>query len=161
MQDPDPVDVRNMQCFYDSKMMNDGDTLTGPDRDIWGTVLEKDSHSKELVVLKPRVGTDTFSRKLSEYAIPLFEAFVCVPCKKPDPRFDDLTIREDRVFKITLWTTSIVASMMPVLSIVILIKLKELNARLGAIAAFNALLSICLLWFTDARRTDIFAVTAA
>jgi hypothetical protein len=51
--------------------------------------------------------------------------------------------------------------MMPVLSIVILIKLKELNARLGAIAAFNALLSIYLLWFTDARRTDIFAVTAA
>jgi hypothetical protein len=102
MQDPDPVDIRNMQCFYDSKMMDDDDTLTGPDREIWGNVLEKGSHNKELVVLKLRVGTDPFSRKSSQYAIPIFEAFDWASSKKPDLRFGDLTIRQDRVFKITL-----------------------------------------------------------
>ncbi|KAH4116562.1 hypothetical protein HBH47_166270 [Parastagonospora nodorum] len=161
MEMPDSVDVRNMQCFYDSAMMNHGNTLIGADRDIWGTVLEENSHSQELIVLKPREGTDTFSRKLSELAIPLFESLAPARFKKPNPRVGTLTVREDRVFRITLWTTCIVASMMRVLSIVVLTRLKEANERLGVIAGFNALLSVCLLWFTDAKRTDIFAVTAA
>jgi hypothetical protein len=70
-------------------------------------------------------------------------------------------IKDDRVFKLTMWIISLIASMMPVISIVILIKMKALNSRLGVIAAFNALLSVCLLVFTDARRTDVFSVTAA
>jgi drug/metabolite transporter (DMT)-like permease len=70
-------------------------------------------------------------------------------------------VKEDRVFKLTMWITSLIASMMPVISIAILIKMKELNSRLGVIAAFNALLSVCLIMFTDAKRTDVFSVTAA
>ncbi|KAF1917578.1 hypothetical protein BDU57DRAFT_528173 [Ampelomyces quisqualis] len=56
MEEPDPVDIRNMQAFYDGASMNHGDTLIGPNCDIWGTILEKDSHSKELVVLRAREG---------------------------------------------------------------------------------------------------------
>jgi hypothetical protein len=72
-----------------------------------------------------------------------------------------LMVKEDRVFKLTMWITSLVAFMRPVISIVILIKMKELNSRLGVIAAFNALLSVCLIMFPDAKRTDVFSVTAA
>jgi hypothetical protein len=60
MSTPDPVDVRNMQCFYDSAIMNQGNTLIGADRDICGTVLAQNSHSPELVVLRPREGVDPF-----------------------------------------------------------------------------------------------------
>ncbi|OMP83492.1 hypothetical protein BK809_0004873 [Diplodia seriata] len=36
-----------------------------------------------------------------------------------------------------------------------------MKARLGMIAVFNLLLSICLTAFTTARRIDVFAVAAA
>jgi hypothetical protein len=46
MAESDPTDITNMDCFYDSAMMNNGDTLTGPDCDVWGTVLAEDSHAE-------------------------------------------------------------------------------------------------------------------
>jgi membrane-bound metal-dependent hydrolase YbcI (DUF457 family) len=50
--------------------------------------------------------------------------------------------------------------MVPALSLIVLARTKELNAKLSVIAGFNAVISICLLWFTEAKRVDIFAVKA-
>jgi hypothetical protein len=74
MEDPNPVDIRNMQCLYDGASMGFGGRLLGPDRDIWGTILEKHSHSKELVVLRPRTAKDAFSLWLSAHAIPVLSS---------------------------------------------------------------------------------------
>jgi len=63
--------------------------------------------------------------------------------------------------------TSIVASMLPIASIVVLVVLSPrpldhtLRGQIGTIAAFNVLISMCLTLLTDAKRTDVFAVTAA
>jgi hypothetical protein len=161
MERPDKYDLDILQHFLGNEKMKNGALMLGADKKIWGTLLRKDSHSGELVVLKAREGGDSFSRKLSAWAVPLFERLACAAFKSPDPTAGVLMIKDDRVFKLTTWITSLIASMMPVISIVILIKMKELNSRLGVIAAFNALLSVCLLVFTDARRTDVFSVTAA
>jgi hypothetical protein len=48
-----------------------------------------------------------------------------------------------------------------VLSIIVLVHDETLNGRLGIIAAFNILISEYLSCFTEAKRTDVFAVTAA
>jgi hypothetical protein len=149
MERPDKYDLDVLQHFLGNEKMKNG------------ALMRKDSHSGELVVLKAREGGDSFSRKLSAWAVPLFERLACAAFKSPDPTAGVLIIKDDRVFKLTMWMTSLIASMMPVISIVILIKMKELNSRLGVIAAFDALLSVCLLVFTDARRTDVFSVTAA
>jgi hypothetical protein len=139
--------------------MNYNDVLLWPDMDIWGSEARKDSHSKELLVMRAREGFDSFSRKLSSISVPLMDKIA--PCIKPDPELEVLAISDHRVFRLTLWITSIIASMMPVVSIVILIKLKDLSTRLGMIAVFNLILSVYLLVFTDAKRMDVFAVTAA
>jgi hypothetical protein len=157
IENPDMYDLRNMQCFLGSAKMANGGALIGPDSEIWGTLLRENSHSRELLVLKAREGGDSFSRKLSGWAVPLFKSVACASLQKADPDIGVLMVKEDRVFKLTMWITSLIASMMPIISIVILIKMKELNV----IAAFNALLSVCLIMFTDAKRTDVFSVTAA
>lgn len=41
-----------------------------------------------------------------------------------------------------------------------LAKLEGLNVILGMIAVSNVSLSVCLLLCTEAKRTDVFAITA-
>lgn len=36
-----------------------------------------------------------------------------------------------------------------------------MSSRLGIIAAFNVLVSVCLIAFTDAKRDQVFAINAA
>ncbi|KAF1972653.1 hypothetical protein BU23DRAFT_643310 [Bimuria novae-zelandiae CBS 107.79] len=65
------------------------------------------------------------------------------------------------VFKFTFWITSVAAAMAPVASIFILTWIDDIWGRLGTIAAFNVLVSVLLTLMTEARRTEVFSVTAA
>lgn len=56
---------------------------------------------------------------------------------------------------------SVLASALPVLSIVILYWVRSTKVRLGLIAVFNIVLSFVLAWFTSAKRAEVFAVSAA
>jgi hypothetical protein len=141
-------------------MMNNGDTLTGPDRDVWGTVLAKDSHAGDLVVLKPFVASDAFSRIMSRYAIPLVEMFVPERWRRVDERDGNLTVREDVVFGIALCITGFVAAVVPIVPISALTKVKDSDAKLGVMAGLNLGFVGCMLWFTDAKRKDLLVGTA-
>jgi hypothetical protein len=65
------------------------------------------------------------------------------------------------VVKITLWVTSMIAAMLPIASILVLIQLESLKAKLWTIAAFNVGMSFCLTFFANAKRAEVFAVTSA
>jgi hypothetical protein len=79
----------------------------------------------------------------------------------PNRRSDMLSVYEHSIAKCTYWITSIVASFVPVLSIVILYRIRSMEARLATIAVFNVLISVCMSVFAKARRVEVFAVTAA
>jgi hypothetical protein len=57
--------------------------------------------------------------------------------------------------------TIILASSLPILSIVLLYYVHSMTTRLGLIGVCNLLVSVCLGAFTKANRAEIFAVTAA
>jgi len=61
----------------------------------------------------------------------------------------------------TFWITSAVASVLLVGPIFILANTNSLDEQLVVIAASNVLTSVCLMYFTRARRADVFAITAA
>jgi len=136
--------------------------LCGLDRYAWGSFLDPSSLSRELVVLKPRGGTDAFSRWLVSNAISIIKRFACcIRLKKSEPKSGLLGIKDHKVFNFTFWTTSIVASLAPIISIIVLARIDSLVGRLGTIAAFNVLISVLLTVLTDARTTEIFSVTTA
>jgi hypothetical protein len=112
------------------------------------------------VVLKPRVASDAFSRIMSRYAIPLVEMFVPERWRRVDERFGDLVVREDVVFGIALCITGFVAAVVPVLPISTLMNAKGSDARLGVMAWLNLGFVGCLLWFTGAKRKELFVGTA-
>ncbi|KAF1950594.1 hypothetical protein CC80DRAFT_554142 [Byssothecium circinans] len=142
---PDAYDINHLQHFLSSEAMGPLH-LCGPDRYVWGSYLQPKDHSKELVVLRPRVGADSFSRLTANHAISFMDKFVPARFKKID--------------KDSAWRV-IIASLAPVVSIIVLTTISSLRGRLGTIAAFNVLVAVFLTLLTDARRTDVFSVTAA
>lgn len=56
---------------------------------------------------------------------------------------------------------TVVASLVPLLSIVVLSILETFANKMSAIVVFSALFSLTLCLMTNARRVEVFAATAA
>lgn len=121
-------------------------------------MLEENSHSQELVVLKPREGVNASSRTLSRYAVPLFKMLAPARWKKPNPWLEVMSVSEEKVFMATRWITGFVAVIMPVLATMAVTRMKGAEGRLLAMAAFNLLMAVCLIALTEAKRRDVFLV---
>lgn len=104
---------------------------------------------------------DSFSRMLGNHALDVLDKLNFLRWRKPNPKLGVISFNDQKIFKLTFWLTSAIACAIPVASIAVLTTVKSLSARLGTIAGFNALISLCLSFFTNARRTDVFSVTAA
>ncbi|KAL1600692.1 hypothetical protein SLS60_007080 [Paraconiothyrium brasiliense] len=160
--EPDQYDLKYMQRFLHSKHHMDL-CLLGPDATIWGSLSEPHSHSPDLASLRPRKKEDPFSNWVVDNAITKLVRCGCA-CFLRSSRADMRGIigyEDEKVMQITYWMTSVIASLLPIGSIVILYKVQSMAARLGIIAAFNVLVSLCLSVFTNAKRAEVFAVTAA
>lgn len=162
MKRPDPYDIHNIQNLIASEEMRQ--PFGGFDRGTWGGAVNAEArkaYSRELVVLRSREDMDTLSRVVGTRAIEWMSICGAERWKKANVRWGLIAVHNSTGFRLTFWFTSGVASIMPVVSIILLIKMESLDGRLGIIAAFNVLILICLTLFTEARRIDVFAVTAA
>ncbi|KAF2441969.1 hypothetical protein P171DRAFT_366077 [Karstenula rhodostoma CBS 690.94] len=160
--EPDQYDLKYMQRFLHSQEHMDL-CLLGPDATIWGSLSEPHSHSADLASLCPRKKEDPFSNWVVDNAITKLVRCGC-SCFLRSSRADMRGIigyEDVKVMRITYWMTSVIASLLPIGSIVILYKAHSTAARLGIIAAFNMLVSLCLSAFTNAKRVEVFAITAA
>lgn len=166
LKEPDTGDLRSLQHFLNNEEMMGVWSMDGDDSDVWGSVIDPTGTSPDLIGIQTRHKEDRFSTWVADHAILLFK------CgwgrfKKPSKRTGSLGYYESSVLKATFWLTSIIASLIPIASIIVLVVLsprpldKPLRTQIGIIAAFNVLISFCLTIFTDAKRTDVFAVTAA
>jgi hypothetical protein len=138
----------------------DGGGLAGDDREIWGLPDDSERHAPDLIGVCPREQADPFSRWVSENAIHLFKCGLG-RLKKADKTFGRRVYYDTTVLKATSWITSILASLLPIASILVLLHLDSLRVKLWVIGAFNVLLSVCLRTLTEAKRAEVFAVTAA
>ncbi|KAF2193865.1 hypothetical protein K469DRAFT_709321 [Zopfia rhizophila CBS 207.26] len=158
--EPDQWDLTYMQNFLQTKEMGPF-ALNGPDATIWGSATERKKYSPDLVTLCPRPKEDPFSGWVVEKAITNLFRCGCARFKKPSRVHGVIGYEDATILKITYWITSILASLIPIASIIILYCVHSMPARLGIIGGFNVLISICLSAFTNAKRSEVFAVTAA
>jgi len=135
--------------------------LIGDDAAIWGSVLNPKSYCPDLVALRGRHNEDSFSKWVTEKVLLKLFLCGCAHWKKISRRYGAVGYHDSTLLRVTFWITSILASLLPIASIAILYFVKSMAARLGIIAAFNLILSLCLTAFTTAKRTDVFAVAAA
>ncbi|KAI4626509.1 hypothetical protein J4E83_003660 [Alternaria metachromatica] len=155
---PDYYDLKDVQGFMASSEMKL--PLYGPDRNVWGIYDDPTAHADDgLIALHPRVRTDTFTTMLSDRLVHVFLFFKKLyPGKESENPM--CFYRDDTISTITFWLTCFIASILPVIAIIALVNISSLVHRLAAIAVFNGIVSLCLGWFTEARRTDVFAITA-
>jgi hypothetical protein len=149
-----------MQNYLSSGVMGPL-VLTGDDAQVWGSVERRKTYKPDLVALCPRATKDPFSRWAAESAIVNLFRCSCARFMKPSRIHGVVGYEDSTIYRITYWITNIIASLIPMVSIAILYCVHSMAARLAIIALFNILVSVCLMGFTDAKRSETFAITAA
>jgi hypothetical protein len=135
--------------------------LSGNDAEVWGSMEDRKSYQPDLVALCPRATKDPFSRWAAESTILNLFRCGCARFMKPSRVHGVVGYEDSTIYRITYWITSILASLIPIVSISVLYCVHSMPARLAIIAAFNVLVSVCLMGFANAKRAEVFAVTAA
>jgi hypothetical protein len=133
--------------------------LLGIDGDSWN-----EEHERDLVSLWSRRPPDVFSRWLSESVVPTFHRVAGAKFKQPLPgnlgsgvfEYSDKTIRQ-----VTRFTSTLIASAIPLMSVAILYTVKSNIMRLGIITVLSSLFSMALSLMTNARGIEGFAATSA
>lgn len=136
-------------------------SLKGEDSETWGNIHQPKNHAPDIVCLLPRKREDMFSTLLTEHGLRKWFDWGLSRFRKPCEISGLVGYEENTLLRLTYLTTTALASLLPIVSIVALYYVHSMKARLGIIAAFNVLISFCLAFFTSAKRTEIFAVTAA
>jgi len=135
--------------------------LIDEDARIWGSPVEANSHSSDIIALCPRTKEDIISGFVAKHAISVLDCWGWSWFKKLLCTHGVVEYKDSTIFKITYLFTSIVASLISVTSIIVLYRIDSTKARLGVIAAFNILMTLCLVGMTKAQRSDVFTITTA
>lgn len=160
MRPPGAYDMKYIQKYLETYEMGPL-ALTGRDSDIWGSMADPESHADDLIALLPRHEEDFFSRFVTEKAsTKMLEVCSFLKNRRLGKERGLESLEDDTMLRWTRHGTSILASVLPILSIIILYYVHSLEVRLGIIAVFNIVLSFCLTVFTTAKKTEIFAVVA-
>jgi hypothetical protein len=160
LDEPEQWDLHYLQDYLQTKEMGPL-ALMGRDADVWGSVCDRDSYKPDLVALRPRTERDAFSMWATRKAVGSLFTYLFSRFVKPSPVNGLWGVEDTIVYRATYGITSILASMIPIVSIVVLYYVDSMPARLATIAAFNILVSLCLMLLAGAKRAEIFAVTAA
>ncbi|XP_014562215.1 hypothetical protein COCVIDRAFT_84933 [Bipolaris victoriae FI3] len=156
---PQKFDLTDLYHFLGSESMGPC-WLAGTDHGTWGAWDNPEHHAPDLVGVHPRPRADDFSQWIVEKSVRLFSCGLG-RFTKGTPNLGRKVYYDSDVLKITSWITCILASLLPIASILVLLNVPSLKGRLWVIAAFNILMSVCLRTFTEAKKSEAFAITAA
>jgi hypothetical protein len=158
LESPNKYDVELLRDWLRRPDMGDFPILSH-DKDAWHKETEYD-----LIAISGRKDTDSFTQWVSTSLVPTFHALLGKRCKEPllwhatagVVHYSDSTI--NRILNLV---GTILSSLFPIVSIVVLYLVNYMPARISIIAAFTAIFSLCLAVMTRARRVEIFAATTA
>jgi hypothetical protein len=162
MDKPDRFHLNYLNLFLSSSDMWPFD-LVGRDSNVWGSYMEPNYDSPDLVVMKRGMVPDSFSSFIASHMTSMVRKFRPASSAKSKK----ITLREEMsrdqnlFYNSVAGTSSIVAGFAPTISIIILTAISSLKGRLGTIAALNFLLAVYMTYFTEVKRMTIFTITAA
>ncbi|PVH77721.1 hypothetical protein DL98DRAFT_636938 [Cadophora sp. DSE1049] len=131
--------------------------LLGLDRDAWDIKTESD-----LIAIKPRATPDLFSKWFTESFVPRYHQVFGERFRLPGNIGSGIYhYRESSLESGLGILATVIASLLPICSVVALYLIQSNGLRLGMIAIFSACFSLALALMTSARRIEVFAATAA
>ncbi|KAH7390763.1 hypothetical protein DE146DRAFT_766817 [Phaeosphaeria sp. MPI-PUGE-AT-0046c] len=157
---PNPSELHYLQNYLETDSMGPN-ALLGRDAGTWGSMLDRESHAPDLVALKVRAHKDALSTWAAKKVVGRLFTRCFARFVKPSPVHGLVGVEDSLVYRATYGFTSLLASMIPIASIVVLYYVNSMPARLATIAAFNLFISVCLMGLANAKRAEIFAISAA
>ena len=132
--------------------------LIGPDHTIW-----KETPPHDLLALRICPSSDPFSRWAINSFMPRYHRFIGHHFRKPDPgsQSEYVEYNSRKIARTASIISAILAAVILIAPVVILYEISSMRARLGIMAGFTVVFSLCMAGLTNARRSDIFAATAA
>ena len=117
---PSKSDVEYLQAYLETPDMGPF-IMSGTDADIWGSLEEYRAPVPDLVALYGRHNEDPFSKWVTSTGMDIFFRCGFSRWRKPS-RVSGITgYPESTLLRITRWISSIIASLLPVLSIIVFI----------------------------------------
>ncbi|KAH8776511.1 hypothetical protein F5883DRAFT_248746 [Diaporthe sp. PMI_573] len=156
LEGPNKLDLEFLKEWLERDSMG-AFPILGPDMEAW-------NHSEDLVALKPRSPQDPTSRWFTATVFPLYHKLIGHKVKDPEsPELGDglYNYKESILSSTANIFTTVLASLLPLLSITVLYTIQSDTIKLGVIVIFSACFSLALALTTNARRIEIFAATAA
>jgi hypothetical protein len=160
LSQPYKHDLRMLQDWLDRPTMGNL-ALIGADRDTWGGIDKPIDPNSDLLTPKLRQESDAFSRWLAEKFVTWVYHIFWYRVKKPQDLEAGITSYRDNITqRYASYITTTVASLLPILAIIILHCVDPMNTRLGLIALFTIAFTISLTIFTNAKRGEIFTAAS-
>jgi len=155
-REPRSYNLRTLQsCLRDAALP---DYLLGRDSQIW----EEPAHRGDLMSLDPSGGEDAMTVWISANLVAPFHTVLGKHLVKPSDSVAGLYNYSDRaITKISSLIATVLSSVLPIVGVIVLYFVADTLARIGIIAAMTALFSCCLALLTAAKKSEIFAATAA
>ena len=115
-------------------------------------------NSQDIITLTPEHNREAFSRFLMNKL-----SWVLLPTKARQERRETgfTFLSDNRVRRTTRFVAVVLASILPILSIVILYYVRSSDIRIGLIIIFSTLFSGVVALVSDARNVEVMAATAA
>lgn len=158
LETPNAYDVELLRDWLRRPAMGNFPIISH-DRDAWAKETGHD-----LVATVNRSNADSLTKWVSVSVVPTFHALLGKRFSEPSPWHATLGVThypDSTILRVLDVIVTMLSSLFPILSIVILYAVKDMSARIGIIAAFTALFSLCLAVMTRAKRIEVFAATTA
>lgn len=156
---PHAYALNQIKDFLVLPEMNDR-FITGDDSQAW--LSDDGGHANDLIVIGQDLARDPFSRWVAQRVIvwlhPLLESLKISP---PVSAFGKTIYPNKKLLRLTYVVTSVLASMLPISSILVVYSMKSMRDRLAAISAFIFIFATAVAAFTGASRNEVFGLTAA
>ena len=160
LADPSSHDLRSLQQWLERPSMGNL-ALIGKDRATWGNIdLPIDPHH-DLLAVSLSGNRDSFTTWFMEQLVLWLHRLFWHRVKKvEDPESGIASYDRETLHRYTSHITTIVASLLPILAIVVLYCVNSMKIRLGLIALFTFTFAAALSFFTGAKRGEIFIATS-
>jgi hypothetical protein len=155
---PTQYDLRFLQDWLERPDMGNF-AMMGLDRNVWGFTDEPTKHAQDIIVLRPQPHDDYFSTWIRN-RLSWFHSSCLYRIKEVDLESGLAVYSNETVLRYTSALSTILASLLPIASIVFLYFIHSMAARLGVISGFTLVFCSCLTMFTSAKRGEVFAATA-
>ncbi|CAN8101394.1 unnamed protein product [Discula destructiva] len=156
LEGPNPIDLQFLRHWFERPYMG-AYPIRGLDLVAW-------DDTADLVAVKPTLTTDPLSRWLTNTFFPTWRGIFAEKfktCESPELG-SGICYYQDTLLVMTINIfATVTASLLPVLSIVVLSSLETFNSKMLAIVIFSACFALALYMMTTARRAEVFAATAA